>query len=198
MKWRPTGKSHWRIRQPRQRAFQFAWRCVESANSNHYKPAHHKHGGRDEDCCFRRGHYPTVTHGAPSIVRRRAVNFAKLGLAGVSASHSNFIAKVQARAARLKRKEPPPLRSKGGGILAQRPMYKFLVQPMPTVVTTPNLSAHKPAGDRASRYKDPRQMPSRRPRLEPVQSQYPAVDHCEAEGSHRDSLGSIAATPRFS
>jgi hypothetical protein len=113
------------------------------------------------------------------------VNFAKLGLAGVSASHSNFIAKVQARAARLKRKEPPPLRSKGGGILAQRPMYKFLVQPMPTVVTPPNLSAHKPAGDRASRHKDPRQMPSRRPRLEPVQSQYPAVDHCEANGSHR-------------
>src|SRR6516164_2179552 len=45
--------------------------------------------------------------------------------------------------------------------LAHCPIYKFLVQPVPTVVTPPNLSAHKPAGDRASRYKDPPQMPSR-------------------------------------
>jgi hypothetical protein len=123
------------------------------------------------------------------------VNFAKLGLAGVSASHSNFIAKVQARAARLKRKEPPPLRSKGGGILAQRPMYKFLVQPMPTVVTPPNLSAHKPTGDYASRHNDAAQIPSRCPRLEPVHSEYPAVDRCECNGSHRGPLGSNTAFP---
>ena len=78
--------------------------------------------------------------------------------------------------------------------LAHRPIYKFLVQPVPTVVTPPNLSAHKPAGDRASRYKDRPQMPSRCPCLEPVQSQYPAVDGYEANGSHRAPLGSIAAS----
>ena len=83
------------------------------------------------------------------------------------------------------RRERPSSRT-----LAHRPIYKCLIQPMPTVVTLPNLSAHKPAGDRASRYKDRPQMPSRCPCLEPIQSQYPAVDRCEADGSHRDPLGS--------
>lgn len=54
-----------------------------------------------------------------------------------------------------------------GAVAAHRPAYQVrvltAVQPMPTVVTPPNLSAHKPAGDRASRYKDPPQMPSRCP-----------------------------------
>jgi hypothetical protein len=91
------------------------------------------------------------------------------------------------------RRERPSSRT-----LAHSPIYKCLIQPMPTVVTPPNLSAHKPAGDRASRYKDRPQMPSRCPCLEPIQSQYPAVDRCEADGSHRDPLGSIAATQQFS
>jgi hypothetical protein len=36
---------------------------------------------------------------------------------------------------------------------------KFLVQPATAVVSSPNLSAHQPAGDAASRHDDPPQMP---------------------------------------
>ena len=47
--------------------------------------------------------------------------------------------------------------------LGRRSVYEFLVQPTPTVVTSPNLSAHKSTGDCASRYHDLPQMPSRCP-----------------------------------
>ena len=66
---------------------------------------------------------------------------------------------------------------------------KFFVQPTTTVVAPPNLSVHKPTGNCASRYHSSPQMPCRRPRRAPAQSEY--ADCREAHGSHRDPLGSI-------
>ena len=47
--------------------------------------------------------------------------------------------------------------------LGRCPLDKFFVQPMTTVATPPNPSAHKPTGNRASRYNDRPQMPCRCP-----------------------------------
>jgi hypothetical protein len=47
--------------------------------------------------------------------------------------------------------------------LGRCPVDEFFVQPMTTIVTPPNLSAHKPTGDCASRYDDTAQMPGRCP-----------------------------------
>ena len=47
--------------------------------------------------------------------------------------------------------------------LGRCPLDKFFVQPMTTVVTPPNLSAHKPTRNCASRYDNPVQMPGRCP-----------------------------------
>jgi hypothetical protein len=63
---------------------------------------------------------------------------------------------------------------------------KFLVQPATPVMSSPNLSVHKPAGNCASRYNDGPLMPSRCPCRVLVQFKYLDVDGCEARGCHRD------------
>jgi hypothetical protein len=74
------------------------------------------------------------------------------------------------------------------------PLYdKFFVQPVTAVVTSPNLSAHKPAGNCAPRYNHRPQMPGSCPCGALVQPDYPDVNGCEADRCHRDLLGSICA-----
>jgi hypothetical protein len=62
---------------------------------------------------------------------------------------------------------------------------EFFVQPMTTVVTTPNPPPHQPTRNCASRYNDRPEMPSRCPCRAPIQSECPDVDGCEADGCHR-------------
>lgn len=68
---------------------------------------------------------------------------------------------------------------------------KFLVQPATPVMSPPNLSVHKPTGNCASRHNDCPLMPSRCPCRALVQFKYLDVEGCEADGCHRDLLGSI-------
>jgi hypothetical protein len=56
---------------------------------------------------------------------------------------------------------------------------------MTTVVTPPNLPPHQPTRNRASRYNDPPEMPTRCPRRALVQSEHPDVVRYEADGCHR-------------
>jgi hypothetical protein len=64
----------------------------------------------------------------------------------------------------------------------------FLVQPVTTVVTPPNLPPHQPTRNCASRYNDPPEMPIRCPRRALVQSEHLDVVRYEADGYHRDPL----------
>ena len=78
--------------------------------------------------------------------------------------------------------------SSGGGRHRRlRPLCdKFFVQPATAVVAPPNLSAHQPAGNAASRHDDPPQMPGGW--FGPLQSKLADVDSCDR--CHAAPLGS--------
>jgi hypothetical protein len=63
---------------------------------------------------------------------------------------------------------------------------KFFVQPATAVVAPPNLSAHQPAGNAASRHDDPPQMPGGWFGRAPLQSKLADVDGCDR--CHADPL----------
>jgi len=69
---------------------------------------------------------------------------------------------------------------------------KLFVQPATAVVSPPNLSAHQPAGDAASRHDDPPKMPGGWFGRTPLQSQFADVDGCESNRCHAHHLAQAA------
>jgi hypothetical protein len=70
---------------------------------------------------------------------------------------------------------------------------KLFVQPATAVVSPPNLSAHQPACDAASRHNDPPKMPGGWFGRTPLQSQFADVDSCDR--CHAHPLGSSCPLP---
>jgi hypothetical protein len=81
------------------------------------------------------------------------------------------------------------------GFAALYPSYgplcdKLFIQPATAVVAPPNLSAHQPAGNAASRHDDPPQMPGGWFGRAPLQSKRADVDGCQSDRCHAVPLGS--------
>ena len=69
---------------------------------------------------------------------------------------------------------------------------KFFVQPATAVVAPPNLSAHQPAGNAASRHDDPPKMPGGWFGIAPLQSKLADVDGCKSDRCHAHHLAQAA------